>query len=123
WATWCPPCVEELPSLNRLQQRYSGQPFNLISVDFRESREELERFTGKIPVDFPILLDQDGKSSLAWQVFSFPSSFLVDRQGRIRYSINRAIDWETPEVYALIDSLLAEAEPSAILTDAAGPAR
>ena len=108
WATWCPPCVEELPSLNRLKRRYTEQPFNLVSIDFREIKPDLMQFTKKIPVEFPILLDLDGQTSLAWQVFSFPSSFLVDRSGRIRYSINRAIDWETAEVFAIIDSLLAE---------------
>lgn len=110
WATWCPPCVEELPSLNRLKQRFAGRPFNLVSVDFRESRAELRQFTKNIPVDFPILLDMDGQASLAWRVFSFPSSFLVDHNGNIRYSINRAIDWDTQEVYAVIEALLEEVE-------------
>jgi len=108
WATWCPPCVEELPSLNRLKRRLAGQPFNLVSVDFRETGAELRQFTKKIAVEFPIMLDLDGQASLAWRVFSFPSSFLVDHQGNIRYSINRAIDWDTPEVYAIVESLLAE---------------
>ena len=110
WATWCPPCVEELPSLNRLKQRFTGQPFNLVSVDFRESAVELRRFTKMIPVEFPILLDLDGKASLDWRVFSFPSSFIVDRSGRIRYSVNRAIDWDAPDIYAIIEGLLAETE-------------
>lgn len=109
WATWCRPCVEELPSLNRLNRRYTNQPFELVSVDFRESETELRQFMKKIPVDFPILLDLDGKSSLQWDVFSFPSSFLVDHTGAVRYSINQAIDWDTPEVYAIIEGLLAEA--------------
>ncbi|MCP4285016.1 MAG: TlpA family protein disulfide reductase [Gammaproteobacteria bacterium] len=110
WATWCPPCVEELPSLNRLKQRFSEQPFSLISVDFRETEKELLKFTKKVPVEFPILLDLNGQASFEWQVFSFPSSFLIGPDGRIRYSINRAIDWDTPEVYALIESLLEETE-------------
>jgi len=108
WATWCPPCVEELPSLNRLQQRFATRPFNLVSVDFRETRSELMKFINSVPVEFPVLLDLDGQTSLEWRVFSFPSSFLVDQNGKIRYSINRAIDWDTPEVYAIIESLLAE---------------
>lgn len=110
WATWCPPCVEELPSLNRLKQRFTGQPFNLVSVDFRETVAELRQFTKKIPVEFPIMLDLDGKAAFDWKVFSFPSSFIVDRSGRLRYSVNRAIDWDTAEVYAIIEALLAETE-------------
>ncbi|MET0052672.1 MAG: TlpA disulfide reductase family protein, partial [Candidatus Thiodiazotropha sp.] len=106
WATWCPPCVEELPSLNRLQQRYSGSDLRVVSIDFRETPEEMKAFLQRTPVEFPVLMDQDGKVSLAWRVFSFPSSFIIDRTGHIRYSANRAIDWNSPEVWDAIDPLL-----------------
>lgn len=108
WATWCPPCVEEVPSLNRLSEHYRDKPFSVVSIDFRESPEKIAEFTEQIAVDFPILLDQDGKASIAWKVFSFPSSFLVDRQGQLRYSVNRAIEWDTAEAKEVIDGLLAE---------------
>jgi peroxiredoxin len=100
--------VEELPSLNRLGRRYADSPFAVLSVDFQESAEHIKEFIGRIPLDFPVLLDADGRTSLDWRVFSFPSSFLIDRQGRIRYSVNRAIDWETPEVWEVVDELLGE---------------
>jgi peroxiredoxin len=63
-----------------------------------------------VAVDYPILLDGDGKVSLAWKVFGLPSSFIVDRQGQIRYSVNRAIDWDTDEVKAAVEKLLGEPE-------------
>lgn len=108
WATWCPPCVEEVPSLNRLAERYSGQPFAVVSIDFRESTETVAEFMQKVAVDFPVLLDGDGKASMSWKVFSLPSSFIVDGQGRLRYSANRAIDWDSPEVWRVVDELLQE---------------
>ncbi|WP_316367208.1 TlpA family protein disulfide reductase [Candidatus Thiodiazotropha sp. CDECU1] len=108
WATWCPPCVEEIPSLNRLQENYPNQQVRIVSVDYRESPKEIEAFLEQIPVDFPVLMDRDGLTSLAWRVFSFPSSFIVDRQGRIRYSANRALNWDSKEVIEVIDRLLAE---------------
>ncbi|PVV17742.1 MAG: hypothetical protein B6D78_08840 [gamma proteobacterium symbiont of Ctena orbiculata] len=108
WATWCPPCVEEIPSLNRLQENYPNQQLRIVSVDYRESPKEIEAFLEQIPVDFPVLMDRDGLTSLAWRVFSFPSSFIVDRQGRIRYSANRALNWDSKEVIEVIDRLLAE---------------
>jgi thiol-disulfide isomerase/thioredoxin len=108
WATWCPPCVEEIPSLNRLQSHYKKQQVRIVSVDFRESVEVIETFIQKIPVDFPILMDGEGLTSLAWRVFSFPSSFIIDREGRIRYSANRALNWDSKEVIEVIDGLLAE---------------
>ena len=109
WATWCPPCVEEVPSLNRLQKRYEGRDVSIVSVDYRESEEALKGFMQRIPVEFPVLLDEDGMTSLDWQVFSFPSSFILDRQGRLRFSANRAIDWNSPEVWQILDRLLLEA--------------
>jgi len=110
WATWCPPCVDEIPSLNRLAERYTDDAFAILSVDYREPPEAIAKFAQRVPVHFPILLDRDGRSSLEWKVFSFPSSFLLDRKGQIRYSVNRAIDWEGPEVIARIQALLAEPE-------------
>jgi len=106
WATWCPPCVEELPSLNRLQRRYERRDLRIVSVDFRESPQQMAEFLQRTPVEFPVLMDHDGRLALAWDVFSFPSSFLIDRQGRIRYSANRAIDWDSPEVWQVVDGLL-----------------
>lgn len=108
WATWCPPCVEELPSLNRLQRRYADRELRIVSIDFRETPEQMASFLQRTPVEFPVLMDGDGQVALNWQVFSFPSSFIIDRQGRIRYSANRAIDWDSPEVWQVIEKLLEE---------------
>ncbi|MEW8365408.1 MAG: TlpA disulfide reductase family protein, partial [Candidatus Thiodiazotropha taylori] len=108
WATWCPPCVEEIPSLNRLQAIFKDRDIEIISIDFRETPEEMADFLQRIPVDFPVLMDQDGETSLNWQVFSFPSSFIIDRAGRIRYSANRAINWDSQEVVDTLNQLLTE---------------
>ncbi len=108
WATWCPPCVEEVPSLNQLSARYEDSDFEVVSIDFRETPEQLKAFSKEIPVDFPVLFDLDGKVSMDWKVFSFPSSFIIDRQGYIRYSANRAIDWNTESVWQVVDALLME---------------
>jgi len=108
WATWCPPCVEEIPSLNQLTARYRDKDFRVVSIDYRENEQALQQFVKNIPVDFPILLDQDGKTALLWKVFSFPSSFLLDKKGTIRYSANRAIDWNTETTWQAIDQLIDE---------------
>ncbi len=106
WASWCPPCVKEMPSLNQLQQRFNGKPFQIVSVDFQEPPEVIERFLQKVPVEFPILLDQNGSTSAQWQVFSFPSAFIVDAEGDIRFSLNHAIDWNTAAIHHLVEQLL-----------------
>ncbi len=108
WASWCPPCVEEIPSMNRLAQRYDPAQFRILSINFREPAEEIRRFQEQIHVAFPVLLDSLGATASAWKVFAFPSSFLLDRERRIRYSVNSAIAWDDPEAIAVIDALLRE---------------
>ena len=108
WATGCPPCVHEIPSMNRLAAAHPPGEFAIVSVNFKESPAHVRAFMGKVAVDFPVLMDEDGAASARWGVFAFPSSFILDRQGRIRYSVNTAIEWDTPEVRVVIDRLRAE---------------
>mgnify|MGYP005749050769 FL=1 len=108
WATWCPPCVTEIPSMNRLLAKYREQGLEIFSVDFQQSAEEIAKFTQRVPVDYPIVLDQDGRISKDWGVFSFPTTFVVDRQGKVRYSLNQGVEWDIPELEAPILDLLNE---------------
>ena len=63
-------------------------------------------------VDFPVLVDPEGRIAEQWKVFSFPSSFLLDRQGRMRYSVNNAIAWDDEDTRRLVDQLIAEPHPA-----------
>lgn len=94
--------------MNRLAARFSPGDFRIVSVNFREGAEQVLGFMRRVHVDFPVLLDDDGRVSGDWQVFAFPSSFLVDRAGRVRYSVNNAIAWDDPEAVAVIEALVAE---------------
>jgi thiol-disulfide isomerase/thioredoxin len=111
WATWCPPCVHEIPSMNRLAAAYDEREFAIVSINFREEPEHILQFMREVEVDFPVLMDEDGQVSREWGVFAFPSSFILDRQGRIRYTVNTAIEWDTDAVRQVIDTLRAESEP------------
>ncbi|QEP44596.1 TlpA family protein disulfide reductase [Ectothiorhodospiraceae bacterium BW-2] len=108
WASWCPPCVEEIPSMNRLQRRFSDNDFKVVSVDFRESTATIEAFIKRVQVEFPIMMDSDGRVAHAWRVFSFPSSFILDRSGAARYSVNRAIAWDQAQILQSIQGLIEE---------------
>ncbi len=108
WASWCPPCVEEIPSLNRLRQRMQNRPFDLISINYAEDRPTVADFMQQVQVDFPVLLDLKGQYTRQWNVVSYPSTFVIAPDGTIRYGINAAIEWDSDEVVEKLDALLDE---------------
>lgn len=108
WATWCPPCRQEMPSMQRLNDKLAGRPFAILGVNVGETPAQVNAFLKIVPVGFPIVLDETGRNLNAWQVFAFPTSYLVDKQGRIRYGLFGSIEWDEPEAVQLIEKLLAE---------------
>ena len=108
WATWCPPCVEEIPSLQRLYRARRDQGLEILAVEVGESPEQVRAFLADKPVDFPVLLDPDGKALAAWGVHAFPTTFVLDRRHRIRFGGFGAFEWDRPEVMETLDRLLGE---------------
>ncbi|HNH89948.1 MAG TPA: TlpA disulfide reductase family protein [Thiobacillaceae bacterium] len=108
WATWCPPCRREMPSMDRLDKMETGRPFTIVAVNVKEEDDLVERFLDDMPLGFPIALDPDGKLAAAWKAFVYPTSYLVDKAGRIRYSLNGTLEWDEPEVVDLIERLMLE---------------
>ena len=106
WATWCPPCVEEIPSLNRLQQKFEGRPFELVSINYAQDKQTVADFLQRVDVDFAVLLDPDGEYAKSWNVITFPSTFVIDKNGHIRYGVNAAIDWDDPELIETLEQLM-----------------
>lgn len=106
WASWCRPCVKEIPSLNRLKQAMQGKPFRLISINFAESAADINDFLKMVDVDFPVLLDLDGRIAGQWKVFAFPSTFVIGPDGQIHFGVNAGIHWDTPEVMQQLQQLL-----------------
>lgn len=106
WASWCTPCVKEIPSLNRLKTRMAGRPFRLISVNYGESAQQVHAFLRRVEVRFPVLLDIDGAVARQWKVFAFPSTFVIDSEGRIRYGVNAAIHWDDAAVIEMLEGLI-----------------
>jgi thiol-disulfide isomerase/thioredoxin len=106
WASWCSPCVEEIPSLHRLRSKIDNPDFEIITVNVREERERIDDFRARVPIELPLLLDDQGIVSSAWKVYVYPSSYLVDHQGNIRYAYLGALEWDSPEIIAIIQNLL-----------------
>jgi thiol-disulfide isomerase/thioredoxin len=108
WATWCPPCRKEMPSMNRLAQRMQGRDFAILGVNAGDSAEAIQAFLRQTPVQFPILLDEEGVSLKPWQAFVFPTSYVVDKQGKVRLGLIGSIEWDAPETVARLEALLRE---------------
>jgi thiol-disulfide isomerase/thioredoxin len=106
WASWCRPCVEEIPSLHRLQQKIDNPKFEIVTVNVGEDRVRIDKFLARIPIQLPLLMDNEGIVSAAWKVYVYPSSYLVDHQGKIRYAYLGALEWDSAETIKIIQSLL-----------------
>lgn len=107
WATWCPPCRAEMPSLNRLYRDYAGRGLGVFAISVDEDAHLVREFVRKASLDFPILLDQGGRAVVqGFGVGAFPTSFLVNRQARVSGVWLGERDWDAADIRASIDQLL-----------------
>jgi thiol-disulfide isomerase/thioredoxin len=99
WATWCPPCRREMPSLERLRQQLGDSGLEVIAVDVGEDVETVFAFTGQLDPapTFPMLLDKNSAVAQQWKVRGLPTTFVVDTDGRVIYRAvgGREFDHET----------------------------
>lgn len=109
WATWCIPCREEMPGMETLWQNYKDQGLVVVAVSVDEgSRARIEKFSEIFKLSFPILLDPESKVSDLYKVSNMPTSFLIDRNGRIVTRIVGTEDWSSSEAVQLVETLLAQ---------------
>jgi len=110
WATWCGPCREEMPSIGRLKKKLANRPFVVLAVNVDEPESRVLKFLEQTPLDFPTLLDPDGRTTKAWKVRILPASFVVLPSGRVRYIVTGELDWANEHVVrAVLELLPAEA--------------
>ncbi len=106
WASWCKPCVEEIPSLHRLRNKVQDPAFDIVTVNVGEDQQRVKKFLQRVPVELPLLLDVDSRAAREWKIYVYPSSYLVDHRGDIRYAYLGALEWDSPETIAIIQRLL-----------------
>ena len=106
WATWCAPCIAELPAMQRLHDKLSLAGFEVLAVNYQESRKKVDDFLQKRPLHLPILRDADGTARAAWNVRTFPTSFIIDADQHIRYVVLGDVDWTSTSVESRIRELL-----------------
>lgn len=93
WATWCPPCREELPSMNRGWAKVKEQGIVMLAVNVGEDEDTIFSFQGQYPIDFTILLDSSGNTINQWPIKGLPTTFVIDPQGRLVYRAIGGRDW------------------------------
>ena len=105
WATWCEPCVTEMPSLQRLRDQLAPR-FEVLGVNYQEGPARIKAFVDKSGVSFPIVRDTDGAIAKSWGARIFPASYVVDRAGSVRHVLIGGADWTSPELVTTIRKLL-----------------
>ena len=98
WATYCGPCRNEMPSMNKMMKEMGDVPFKILAVDMGETKEEVDQFVSEVKPEFTILMDKDGKSIEDWRVFAAPSNFIIDPDGNIRYTLFGGVEWDSVEL-------------------------
>ena len=97
WATWCPPCVEEVPALVALQQQV-GDRVTILAVSMDEDESAYKAFTAKNMPGMLTVRDPAHKSSSVYGTFAYPETFLIDRDGKIQRKFIGAVNWTSPEM-------------------------
>lgn len=106
WATWCPPCRSEMPSMEVLYQRFKAQGLEFVAVDIGEEHDDVKKFMSQFNLSFPAALDESGDVSDNYGIGSIPATYIVGRDGNIIISTIGSRKWDTPEMIAAFDALL-----------------
>jgi peroxiredoxin len=108
WATWCPPCRKEIPSMVELHEKFSPQGLRIVAVSVDRSRDDLESFVKEYQMPFQVLHDADSVAARQYGVFRFPETFLIDRRGRVYRHLVGAVEWMSEPMLDILTQLLKE---------------
>jgi len=112
WATWCPPCVRELPALDRLQARLGGDDFDVLTVSLdRAGAVQAVPFFKRLKIaHLPLYADPHKRLATIFPVDVLPASFIIDRQGRVTHFLRSIVDWDDPDAAGMFLGLMAHSE-------------
>ena len=106
WATWCGPCRVEMPSMEALYNEYKERGLEILAVNIQETPEQVNAFMKENGLSFTAALDRDGRVSGSYGIQAIPTSFIIDRDGKIIARLVGSIDWNTQKIRSAMDLLL-----------------
>lgn len=106
WASWCTPCLQEMPGIQRLAKQMANKPFAVIAVNVAEPQRRVQTTVKRLGLDFPVLLDTESSVFDSWGATVLPTTYLLDGSGRMRYVGRGPLEWDGAEITAIIEQLL-----------------
>jgi thiol-disulfide isomerase/thioredoxin len=107
WATWCPPCRDEMPSMMKLNSAMAGKPFQLVAVSIDEGGvPEIEAFFKESGFNFPAYTDPEGKATETYGVTGVPESFIIDKNGMLVKKVIGPLAWDSPDTISFLEGLM-----------------
>ena len=108
WATWCPPCRAEMPSMQILQDRYKVDDLTVLAVVLQEPRAAVEKFVAEYELTFAIPLDTDGRVAAMYGIRSIPTTYIIGRDGTVIAGAIGGRDWASDEAFEFFDAIVNE---------------
>lgn len=108
WASWCPPCREEMPSLERLYKGYKDKGLLILGVNYMETPKKVKGFMKEFKLTFPTLLDKDGEVMREYMVVGIPTTFIIDKKGMVAGKVFGDREWDNGHAKALVEELIGE---------------
>ena len=109
WASWCTPCIQEMPGLLHLRDAMRGYPLTVVGINVGETELRAKTAARRLGLDFPVLLDRDSRIFEAWSLGVLPSTYILDGNGQARYLVRGPMDWERDDILNTLKDL---AQPS-----------
>jgi len=106
WATWCPPCIQELPSLNNIHERFRDKGLVVVGISVDEDKQAYQQFLKARGVTFPTARDPEQTVNTRYGTTKFPETYLIDPDGYVRRKYVGPEDWERPEIVNYLSSIL-----------------
>ncbi|HDQ14467.1 MAG TPA: TlpA family protein disulfide reductase [Sediminispirochaeta sp.] len=110
WATWCPPCREEMPSMQELYDRLEPRGFTILAISApqppRETEEKIRGYIGENGFNFPVLIDSEFQAFPIYNTGSIPTSYLIDPEGNLVARLTGSIDWTSPGIVDILEKML-----------------